>query len=125
MLAETSRSYDGPADAMERFEKLLDKWRDHDHELDTQIELAECNDLRAAFALGKETAAQTERLTILRVHQALMDTVLGGTVAPRETPLTQNPEKKRYVMTVDDLSDYVRRSFNVALDEYVRFHTKD
>lgn len=118
MLAETSRPYEGPADIGDRFEKLLDKWRDSRDE----PELAEINDLRIAFALGKETAAQTERLTILRLHQALMETVLGGTVWPRETLLSEKPEQKRFVMTIDDLSDYVRRSFNVALEEYEDLH---
>lgn len=55
MLAETSRSYEGPADIEDRFEKLLDKWRDSRDE----PELAEINDLRIAFQLGIEYAKHT------------------------------------------------------------------
>lgn len=45
---EISSSNQGPADPMERFEKLLHSWCSND------IELAECNDLRIAFQLGRE-----------------------------------------------------------------------
>ena len=45
---EVNSSTQGPADPMERFEKLLHSWTSND------IELAECNYLRIAFQLGRE-----------------------------------------------------------------------
>ena len=45
---EVSRSYDGPADPHDRFKALLNRWKDGENEL------AECNDLRIAFQLGRE-----------------------------------------------------------------------
>ena len=66
-VKDVSRSYEGPADAIDRFEKLIANWKD-----DSGAELAECNDLRIAFALGREVEREewrhelTERAERLR-----------------------------------------------------------
>lgn len=66
MPGPVSDSYQGPTDAIERFEKLVASWKDGD------AELGECNDIRVAFGLGREAEREAirqdleERATRLR-----------------------------------------------------------